>query len=99
MALTAQQQTSLLQLAQVMFNASPGATYLDVLGAQLTAGQSLADLAQTLVGTELFLGKDYADLSAIWLVVTLLMPIKRWRLNISSIEFLREQHKVKSLQN
>ncbi|MEQ1778028.1 MAG: integrin alpha [Nitrosomonas sp.] len=61
MALTVQQQTSLLQLAQVMFNASPGATYLDALGAQLTAGQSLADLAQTLVGTELFLGKDYAD--------------------------------------
>ena len=61
MALAAQQQTSLLQLAQVMFNASPETTYLDVLGTPLTAGQSLANLAQTLAGTELFFGKEYAD--------------------------------------
>lgn len=61
MALTEQQQTSLLQMAQAMFNASPGAIFLDVLGSQLEAGKSLAGIAQSFAGNELFLGKNYAD--------------------------------------
>ena len=61
MALTEQQQTSLLQLAQAMFNASPGAIYLAALGERLEAGQSLATIAQSLAGTELFLSSNYAD--------------------------------------
>ncbi|MCC7091837.1 MAG: FG-GAP repeat protein [Nitrosomonas sp.] len=60
MALTEQQQTSLLQLAQAMFNASPGAIYLGALGEQLEAGQTLASMAQALRGNELFWGKSYA---------------------------------------
>ncbi len=61
MALTEQQQTSLLQLAQAMFNASPGAFFLDALSSQLETGQSLADIAQALTGHELFWGKNYVD--------------------------------------
>lgn len=61
MALTEQQQTSLMQLAQAMFNASPGAIFLEALGNQLTAGRSLAEIAQSLAGSELFLAKNYAD--------------------------------------
>lgn len=61
MALTEHQQTSLLQLTQAMFNATPGAIYLDGLGSQLAAGVSLAELAQILAGNELFFGKNYAD--------------------------------------
>lgn len=60
MALTEQQQTSLLQLAQAMFNASPGAIYLGALGEQLEAGQTLASMAQALRGNELFRDKSYA---------------------------------------
>lgn len=60
MALTESQQTSILQLTQAMFNATPGAVYLEALGSQITAGQSLADLAQSLAGNTLFFGKDYA---------------------------------------
>ncbi len=59
MALTEQQQTSLLQLAQAMFNASPGAIYFGALGNQLEAGQSLASIAQSLAANELFSGKSY----------------------------------------
>ncbi len=61
MALTEQQQTSLLQLAQAMFNASPGAIFLEALGNQLEAGRSLTEIAQSLAGSELFLGKNYGD--------------------------------------
>lgn len=61
MALTEQQQTSLLQMVQAMFNASPGAIFLDAMGSQLEAEKSLADIAQSLAGNELFLGKNYAD--------------------------------------
>ncbi|MBL0011877.1 MAG: hypothetical protein IPP22_14710 [Nitrosomonas sp.] len=60
MALTESQQTSILQLTQAMFNAAPGAVYLEALGSQITAGQSLVDLAQSLAGNALFLGKNYA---------------------------------------
>ncbi len=60
MALPAQQQTIILQLIQAMFNATPGAPYLEVLASQVEAGQHLADLAQTLSGSALFLGKNYA---------------------------------------
>ena len=61
MALTEQQQTSLMQLAQAMFKASPGAIFLEALGNQLTAGRSLAEIAQSLAASELFLGKNYDD--------------------------------------
>lgn len=61
MALTAQQMTSLLQITQAMFNATPGAVYLNELGSQLEAGNSIAMIAQALSGTELFLGRSYAD--------------------------------------
>lgn len=61
MALTAQQQTALLQMTQAMFNAALGKVYLDALGSQLEAGNSIASIAQGLLGTELFLGKSYAD--------------------------------------
>ncbi|WP_292994045.1 hypothetical protein [Nitrosomonas sp.] len=60
MALTESQQTSILQLTQAMFNATPGAIYLEALGSQITTGKSLADLAQSLAGNALFFGKDYA---------------------------------------
>jgi len=64
MALTEHQQNSILKLTQAMLNATPGAVYLETLGSQITAGQSLADLAQSLTGNALFFGKDYAtDLS------------------------------------
>ncbi len=61
MALTAQQQTALLQMTQAMFNAALGKVYLDALSSQLEAGSSIASIAQGLLGTELFLGKSYAD--------------------------------------
>lgn len=61
MVLTEQQQTSIFQLAQAMFKATPGAIYLEVLGSQLTSGSSIANIAQSLSGNELFLGKLYAD--------------------------------------
>lgn|GEM_PF-6693788 len=48
MALTDQQQTSILQLIQAMFNATPGAIYLQALGDQMAAGKSLVDMAQSL---------------------------------------------------
>ena len=53
MALTAQQQTALLQMTQAMFNATPGTVYLDELSTQLEAGSSIASIAQGLLGTEL----------------------------------------------
>lgn len=61
MALTTSQQTSLLQLVQAMFNASPGAAYLGELGTQLEDGQSVASIAQFLSGHTLFFGKNYDD--------------------------------------
>lgn len=61
MTLTEQQQTSILQLIQAMFNATPGAVYLNALGSQLTSGKSIADISQSLSGDVLFLGKSYAD--------------------------------------
>lgn len=64
MALTEQQQISLLQLTQAMFNATPGAIYLEALASEVEAGQSLVDLAQSLRGSTLFFGKNYpADLT------------------------------------
>lgn len=61
MALTTQQQTAILQLSQVIFNTTPGALFLDVLGSQMVNGKSFADLAQLLSGTNLFLNKIYND--------------------------------------
>ena len=60
MALTESQQTAILQLTQAMFNATPGTVYLEALGSQITAGRSLADLAQSLAGSAFFFGKNYA---------------------------------------
>lgn len=64
-ALTVQQQTSILQLILAMFNASPGAVNLRILGSQLMNDQSLVNLAQSLVENVLFFGKDYAALSSV----------------------------------
>lgn len=61
MTLTTQQQTSILQLTQVMFNTTPGAIFLDVLGTHIKNGQSLSGLAQFLSGTNLFFGHTYND--------------------------------------
>lgn len=61
MALTAQQQTSILQLTQVIFNSTPGAIFLDALGDQVSNGKSFADLAQSLSGTNQFFGSIYND--------------------------------------
>ncbi len=61
MALTDQQQISILQLTQAMFNATPGAIYLQVLGDQIAAEKSRAELAQSLFGTNIYLGKRYND--------------------------------------
>ncbi len=61
MTLTPQQQTAILQLSQVMFKTTPGALFLDVLGAQIANGKSIAELAQLLSGTNLFLNKIYND--------------------------------------
>ncbi len=60
MALTGQQQTLILQLTQAMFNATPGIIYLEALGSQMNTGQSLAQLAQSIAGSALFFGKNYA---------------------------------------
>jgi len=64
MARTIQQQTSILQLVLAMFNTSPGAANLRILSSQLTNDQSLVNLAQSLAESALFIGKDYAGLSA-----------------------------------
>ncbi|MER0203235.1 MAG: hypothetical protein DU480_05125 [Nitrosomonas sp.] len=60
MALPVQQETVILQLTQAMFNAAPGAIYLEALVTEVEAGQSVADLAQSLMGSTLFFGKNYA---------------------------------------
>lgn len=61
MALPAQQQTVILQLTQAMFNvnAAPGAIHLEALISPVEAGQTVADLAQSLMGSTFF-GKNYA---------------------------------------
>ncbi len=62
MALTDQQQTSILQLTQAMFSATPGAIYLQALSDQMDAGISLAELAQSLSSSGLFYGRyNYPD--------------------------------------
>lgn len=60
MAITPVQQTQLLQLTQAMFNAAPGATYLSILADKVSAGSSIANLAQTLSGEIIFYGKSYS---------------------------------------
>lgn len=61
MALTENQQTSILQIAQAMFNATPGAVYLKELASLITSGLSIASIGQALAGNKLFIGKNYAD--------------------------------------
>ncbi len=61
MTLTTQQQTSILQLSQVMFGTTPGAIFLVALGAQMVEGKSFADLAQFISATNLFFGHIYND--------------------------------------
>ncbi|PXW88259.1 FG-GAP repeat protein [Nitrosomonas sp. Nm84] len=60
MALTDQQQISILQLTQAMFNITPGAIYLQALGDQMIAGKSLSELAQPFIGN-IFIEKPYHD--------------------------------------
>ena len=61
MALSDQQQTSILQLVQAMFNVAPGAVYLQSLDRLMTgSGKSLADVAQTLFSSSLF-AKNYSS--------------------------------------
>ncbi|MFU8788569.1 MAG: Calx-beta domain-containing protein [Methylobacter sp.] len=60
MAITSAQQTQLLQLVQAMLGTAPNTTLLAQLSESLSAGQTLADLAQTLAGSTLFFGKNYA---------------------------------------
>ncbi len=60
MAITTQQQTELLQLTQTLFGAAPGATYLSLLSDNISAGETLANLAQSLTGEVIFFGKNYA---------------------------------------
>ncbi|WP_432741398.1 hypothetical protein ABXJ76_14290 [Methylobacter sp. G7] len=61
MAITTTQQNQLLQMTQAMFNAAPGATFLAQFSDILSAGSSIASLAQTLSGTGVFFGKSYAS--------------------------------------
>lgn len=61
MALTEQQQTSVLQVVQALFAATPGAVYLKEFDSLLTSGASVADLAQTLSEAPVFLGKTYTS--------------------------------------
>ena len=61
MVLTTQQQTSILQLTLALFNTAPGAVNLTTLGSQLQNGQSLNNLAQSLVQSALFFDKQYPD--------------------------------------
>ncbi len=70
MTLTAQQQTSILQLILAMFNTSPGAVNLKILGSQLLNDQSLVNLAQSLAESALFFGKNYAALSPVEFAAT-----------------------------
>lgn len=65
MTLSVQQQTSILQLMLAMFNTSPGAVNLKILGSRLINDQSLENLAQSLTKSVLFSGKDYATLNAV----------------------------------
>ncbi len=60
MAINTQQQTELLQLTQTLFGAAPGATYLSLLSDNISAGETLANLAQSLTGEVIFFGKNYA---------------------------------------
>ncbi|OQW84185.1 MAG: hypothetical protein BVN30_04115 [Proteobacteria bacterium ST_bin16] len=60
MALTFQQQTSIIQLMLAMFNTAPGASNLMFLGSLLQSGQSLAGLAQSLTESSLFFDRQYA---------------------------------------
>lgn len=53
-----------------MFNTSPGAANLKILGSQLQSDQSLINLAQSLAESALFFGKDYAALSSIEFAAT-----------------------------
>jgi hypothetical protein len=61
MTITTQQENQILRIGQAMFNAAPGASYLSEFSAYLDFGSSLADLAQSLSGTEAFLGRTYYD--------------------------------------
>lgn len=63
MAITAEQQSAILKMAQAMFNATPGSVHLEGLGAEVEGGAKIANLAQALSGTALFLGKDYSSLT------------------------------------
>ena len=60
MALTLQQQTSILQLMLAMFKTAPGSSNLMFLGSLLQSGQSLASLAQSLTESSLFFDRQYA---------------------------------------
>ncbi len=64
MALTTEQKNAILQMTQAMFNATPGTTYFNALGSQLESGQTISDIAQSLAGMALFLGKDYSSLAS-----------------------------------
>jgi len=61
MAITAEQQSAILKMTQAMFNATPGSDYLDSLTAEIESGVKIADLAQALSGTALFMNKDYSS--------------------------------------
>lgn len=70
MTLTVQQQISILQLILAMFNTSPGAANLKVLGSRMLNAPSLVNLAQSLAESTLFFGKNYAALSPVEFAAT-----------------------------
>ncbi len=61
MIIPTQQQMSILQLAQAMFNAAPGSVYLNEGDSILTSGTQLSSLAQALAGSMAFFGRDYSS--------------------------------------
>ena len=62
MTLITQQETSILRLIQALFNATPGAIYFKALNAEMIAGLSFADLAQSIVNsTSFFIGNNKYD--------------------------------------
>ncbi len=65
MTITATQQSQLLQMAQAMFGAAPGAIYLPPFENALASGASIANLATNLSGCIAFFGHQYpASLSS-----------------------------------
>jgi len=70
MALTTEQQDSILKLTFSLFRATPGAVYLNALAPQVEAGVPMASLAQSLAKTSFFFIKPGTGTLAIFQMPT-----------------------------